>query len=48
VIRGTSEPLRPDEAILQLHNFTRCLNPAQAIVDRQALEVVLAYLQATA
>lgn len=37
-------PPRPDDEIATLTDFTRCLSPSQAIVDRHALEVVLAYL----
>lgn len=37
---------RPDEAIASLQDFTRCLDPGHAIVDRRALEEVLAFLAA--
>lgn len=37
---------RPDEAIATLHDFTRCLDPGTAIVDRRALEEVLEFLSA--
>lgn len=38
---------RPELAIAKLHDFTRCLEPHMAIVDRPALEEVLEYLART-
>lgn len=35
---------RPDEAIATLQDFTRCLDPRLAIVERSALEEVIAFL----